>query len=717
MPEHLEAEFKKSFNLKSESDCMVKVVTELIHDLKNKFGHKSETVIEVINIIAPHIEGETVANIMGICKVNFENAKKIKNRVKLSRKVYKKKITQEIVNNIQNFYIREDISRVNTKVTSKKYGSVYNMNFSVKDAYITFKSENPEIQVSYSKFNLLRPKNVKVSSETPLVSCLCPYCINIRIKLQKLRIPDLKMEYDLFNKLVCKVNHKQILENESCIAKTCQECSDWEGKIENLLSAVANDNKNITWYTWQKEEITKRNGKKVVCRNLVSKTASFEVFKRELINDVLHPTQRVTFVEHFMAQKIQHKMYNDCYSYLKPGQCIMVQDFSKNREIVLQEEIKENYFAKKQVTMHPTVLFYRLEKTGNIQKLVVTHLSDIMSHDAHLVHYITQDCISALKDQHPTIEWKKIYIWSDGCAAQYKGKTSFYYLDKYSVPVERIYFASEHGKGPSDAETGLISMKLSDAIKNRRVVIKNGLDMHGFLEDSNTDCRRIFKLVKPEHIEPILQEFNGINVNTLKGNCTRSLHQIKASDKKGVLLQRPFACFCIRCRKEEFSSCVHKGFTKGDFATQELPINELEIENEEKIEGVTEFNTDEYFYEDENDVENQDIDIIDEKHQLEDLKLGDYLIAKVSADEESMNVQKNPEFSYFVAKIVALDADKEIGVDYLEQDEEHREKFRFSQKINELDRDLKLTDIMMILPEPCKLRYGVLFPRRINLKK
>ena len=51
------------------------------------------------------------------------------------------------------------------------------MNFSVKEAYIVFKSENLEIQVSYSKFNLLRPKNVKVSSKTPLVSCLRGYTI------------------------------------------------------------------------------------------------------------------------------------------------------------------------------------------------------------------------------------------------------------------------------------------------------------------------------------------------------------------------------------------------------------------------------------------------------------------------------------------------------------------------------------------------------------
>ena len=153
-PENVAAEFKQSLNLKTESDCMVKIVTEVIHNLKSQFGHKSEVVIQVINILAHHIERETVTDIMKSCKINFENAKKVKDHKKLSRKVYKKKITQEIVDKIEQFYVREDISRVNTKVKSKKLGPVYNMNFSVKEAYIVFKSENLEIQVSYSKFNL-----------------------------------------------------------------------------------------------------------------------------------------------------------------------------------------------------------------------------------------------------------------------------------------------------------------------------------------------------------------------------------------------------------------------------------------------------------------------------------------------------------------------------------------------------------------------------------
>ena len=86
--------------------------------------------------------------------------------------------------------------------------------------------------------------------------------------------------------------------------------------------------------------------------------------------------------------------------------------------------------------MHPTVLLYRLEKNGKIHRLVITHLSDINNHDAHLVHHMTQECISILKKKHPDIQWKNIFIWSDGCAAQYKGKMSFYYLDKIPLDIE-----------------------------------------------------------------------------------------------------------------------------------------------------------------------------------------------------------------------------------------------------------------------------------------
>ena len=81
---------------------------------------------------------------------------------------------------------------------------------------------------------------------------------------------------------------------------------------------------------------------------------------------------------------------------MKPGECLIVQDFAKNRNITYQDSIKENYWNKKQVTLHPSVLFYRSKDEIDIKTLYVTHISDITTHNAHIVHLITLDCISVL---------------------------------------------------------------------------------------------------------------------------------------------------------------------------------------------------------------------------------------------------------------------------------------------------------------------------------
>ena len=715
LPKNVKDYLLNQLGLASKLDSMVELCTIVINGIKKEFGERSDAAVATINIIRPYLEQRSISDIQNICRVSFDNAKKVKNGEKMVRKVYNKKITQTIVNDIQNFLSEDDISRVDPsqKHQYKNLGKRRNMSYTMTDAYILFKSKFPEHQVSFSKFNMLRPKNITVASKTPMLSSLCPFCLNIRIKLQKIHIKGVTMEYHLFNKLVCSVTDKlNDFEKESCISKQCEKCQDWAGKIETLLSDVEERDSNISWHTWEREEIIRKNGIKGSSRNFVSKNQPFEVFKNELINDILHPLQRVSFVEHFMAQKIQYRMYKDCLDALKVGQCILVQDFAKNRDISFQDLIKENYWTKKQDTMHPTVLFFRLSENGDLQRLVITHLSDITTHDAHIVHYMTQDCIATLKEKHLQIHWTKFFIWSDGCAAQYKGSKSFYYLDKFdkSVEVERHFFASEHGKGPSDAETGLMSMQLSNAIKSRRAKIENALQMRDFFIKTNEDRSnedkdetRIFKLVTQDNIQHIMKDFEGIKVNTLEGNCTRCLHNIKPSGEKGYLFQRPFSCFCSHCQEENFQECVNKGYTKGEFQKHRLPTNEKESDIiEENVEELTQFN----------------IEMRAEKPELEELEKGDYVIVSVPLESRNKKCQKDRKNRYYVAKITAIEDEDEIGVDYFVQEFDYPQKFKPSTMKQDINQGINLSEILMILPEPCKLRGdNILFPRKINLER
>ena len=562
----------------------------MVRELKKEFGERSDTTYTVLSKLSPFLSKKSVTDIQKCLGVNFDNAKKIKNGEKLGRKVYDKIINEEVVNKIVQFYEFDTISRIDMRKnkTSKKWGPRRYMYTTIRMAHLNFITDNPEMKVSFSSFHKLRPRNVKVRKDTPLISSLCPYCHNIRLKLQKANVPGVRTEYDLYHNLICEKDYTKI-GKASCIEQKCEICCDWKSKIETLLSNMPDKDKNITWYRWQQTQYTLKNGGKGIHRVLECKNEPFEVFKEELMEDIMKPMQRCTFVEHHFAHRYQHKMYDECISSLKPGQCVIVQDFAKNRAIIFQDEIKSNYWSQKQVTIHPSVLYYRLIEGEPIRKLVVTHLSDITNHDAHIVHHITQECISVLKNKFSEIDWNRFIIWSDGCASQYKGKNSFYYLNKYPVLLERNFFASEHGKGPSDAETGLLAMKLDAAVKTRETVIHNAKSMYDFFLETHNEETHIFKLITKSDLNVIMNDFEGVTVQTLSGKCTRSLHQIKHDKIKGDLLQRSFSCFCFCCERGDYGHCKNQAYTSSThFKKCHLPTNVIN-DNNDNHEDVAEY--------------------------------------------------------------------------------------------------------------------------------
>ena len=634
--------------------------------------------------------------------------KKIQAGEKLGRKVYNKRIDDEVVDKIVKFYECDTTSRIDMRKNkhTKKWGPRRYMYTTIKIAHLNFITKNPEMKVSFSTFHKLRPRNVKISKDTPLISSLCPYCHNIRLKLQKLNIPGLRTEYDLYHHLICEKDRTKV-GNASCIKQQCKICRDWKGKVEILLSNAPDQDKEITWYTWTQKVYTSKNGQRGVRRELERKTESFEIFKQELMKDILKPVQRCSFVEHHFSHRYQHKMYDECIASLKPGQCLMVQDFAKNRDIIFQDDIKSNFWCKKQVTIHPGVIFYRLIEGEPIRKLVVTHLSDIKNHDAHMVHLMTRDCISIMNDKYPEIEWNRFIIWSDGCASQYKGKNSFYYLGKYSVSLERNFFASEHGKGPSDAETGLLAMKLEAAIKTREAVIDNAKSMYDFFIEKHDKETHLFKLVEECDLEAIMSDFKGVTVQTLTGKCTRSLHQIKTNNRQGDFLQRPFSWFCSCCKIYDFGNCKNKEYTNGHSIKCKLPTNSIIDMNDDEVDTEDYYDDIAYNF---NDMLTEeivdDIQIEEEDLRLEHLKVEDFVIVAIPGTKENI-------VSHFLYKITECNANGIYG-DWFKQNYDHPDVFK---ETDEKETLFDLKQIIMILPEPRVSRGRYIFPGNIELKE
>ena len=247
----------------------------------------------------------------------------------------------------------------------------------------------------------------------------------------------------------------------------------------------------------------------------------------------------------------------------------MVQDFSKNREVYFQDEIKSAHWSKLQIAMHPSVCWYRYSLDSPPERIVLTHLSDNVAHTAHMVQYITEHTIELIKAKYP--ELKYVEIFSDGCISQYKGKVAWSHLKNMPL-VTRNYFCSEHGKADSDLETGLLNQSVNLAILSRQAVITNAVDLFNYCNSFlQTESRR-YHLILDNHLAPIIDHFDVSTCGTLPG--TRKVHQIMSAasivaptrkSKDTVLLVRPYACFCENCLIYKFEECKYQQHTGGGF--------------------------------------------------------------------------------------------------------------------------------------------------------
>ena len=114
-------------------------------------------------------------------------------------------------------------------------------------------------------------------------------------------------------------------------------------------------------------------------------------------------------------------------------------------------------------------------------------ISSDLKHDYHAVHYFTTKALSHLRDVRGLVI-DNVLQWTDGCAAQYKSKGPFsdvsHAIVDFGVTIQRSFFGSRHGKGPSDGEAAVIKNRASTAVKNERVFITSAYEMFEFCQSN-----------------------------------------------------------------------------------------------------------------------------------------------------------------------------------------------------------------------------------------
>lgn len=126
--------------------------------------------------------------------------------------------------------------------------------------------------------------------------------------------------------------------------------------------------------------------------------------------------------------------------------CFMLHcDFAENWSVILPQEVQGYHWSNDQISIFTGVTYFQNKTTS------VAVISDDRGHDsAHALLAIRK--IQQQLQSQP----EKIIIISDGAPIHFKNRYQLFEVSKSLVPMEWVYSATGHGKGPCDGVGGLL---------------------------------------------------------------------------------------------------------------------------------------------------------------------------------------------------------------------------------------------------------------------
>lgn len=466
-------------------------------------------------------------------------------------------ISEERKEEVSDFYHHSNIAvQLPDMRRVTKHGATKVMQMSIQRAYDKYKEASPNA-MSKSKFASLRPPDVKLQSKNKLRSCLCPDCANVALMGDGLHkaITRIDKHKDcpkcmaLLKMLLCadKMSDATLCPKKGnykpeCVKRQCPHCGveKLSAKINHLLEH--NKNLTIDWFKWENVLV---NGKKKM--NLVTLNASPESC-RVLLEEILHNFSYHKFISEWQINTVRNITQN-----VPPKTVLSIMDFGQNYVCYSQDEPQQMHWdGHAQVTIHPIVTFYQCPRCDDATtRREIVFLTDDLKHDSHSVRQFEKMVVGLLKQD---IEFDVLIEADDGAASQYKSCNSFEDIsegpDRLNIQkLKRIFFASHHGKGPSDGVTGVVKSFVSRAVK-AGTRIRNAEEMtefcnnnlsRGQVKEEGSKCNHsLCSFIYISHIE----RNRNYTAATISG--TRQIHMVE-SVSPGVVEVKNIACSCDSC--------------------------------------------------------------------------------------------------------------------------------------------------------------------------
>ena len=238
---------------------------------------------------------------------------------------------------------------------------------------------------------------------------------------------------DLVNKVMCDPS------NCECMMHRCTYCPG-----TNALRKFLEDDLSSALCHYSQCKTTDRV-------SMVTVASTWEEYKDTLVSAIKALTK------HSFLAKCQDNFLRAKKESLKANEVIVLRDFVKNYQFLVQGEIQSYHWCKEQCTLLPVVVHFT-DGDGNIQHNPLCFISDDNNHNTNFVYKIQTILVDCLKENLPIVD--KIFCFSDGCAEQYKNCKNYinlcHHQQDFSMDVEWIFFATSHGKSPCNGVRGLV---------------------------------------------------------------------------------------------------------------------------------------------------------------------------------------------------------------------------------------------------------------------
>lgn len=425
-----------------------------------------------------------------------------------------KSITNLISEEVINFYLNDDISRImpgqsnvisvrqpnGEKCLKPKRLILGNL----REIYNIYKEEG-HTHIGFSTFAKLRPKQCIIAGSSGTHSvCVCTYHQNPALMIGSLGKKELNVS-NMIKIAVCSVD------SSNCMLGYCRDCSGKKGISDYLYSM--DEVQTIDSVTYRKWTSTDRS-------TLECHSSSIDDFV-EVLSDSI-----VKLTKHHYITKAQSKYLKSLKEDIPNDEVIILGDFSENYTFVVQDAAQGFHWVNDQATIHPFVLYYK--DNGKLHHKSYCFISDYLTHNTTVVYCFQEILIKELKETMSFI--KKIYYFSDGCIGQYKNRKHFcnitHHEIDFGIKAEWNYFATSHGKNACDGVGGIVKRAAYKA-SLQRTIADHILTAEQLFEFSDREIKGIkFFFVPTETISQTSSKLEERFALTQRITGTQSFHKI-----------------------------------------------------------------------------------------------------------------------------------------------------------------------------------------------